>query len=162
MLRFLGKKNVAAAIPILATLHAAFDLPSLQGQVVALGKLIFNFTPPSVDGFKLGIGAITAAFPKFNPPALTLKPDLVLRLGLLQAKLDLLLEISKLLLAAGVHVYAYDGKAEDMGTATMTEFTPGPSQGGIEGGENVYAVLLVIEASADVTVKAVRKTFGDG
>lgn len=161
-LRFLGKKSLAATIPILAELAATFDIPGLVGQIYVLGQLVLTFTPPSLAGIITLTGAIAAAAnANFQPPTVDLKLDLQVKLDLLKIKLKLLLKITDLLLAAGVHLYGYDGKASSMGAALTSEFAPGPSQGGIVASENVYAIVLVVEASSGATVTSVKTVFGD-
>jgi hypothetical protein len=159
-LQFLGKKSLATAIPVLVQLFAAFDLAGLQGQIAALVSITASFTLPSVDGILAITGAIGLAMPNFKPPTFDLRADLLVKLELLKLKLKLLLEIKDLLLAAGVHVYRYEGAAKNLGTAATSEFA-NTSQGGMLGTSSIYTILLVVEASATGTVTAVKRTFGD-
>jgi hypothetical protein len=161
-LRFLGKKSLALAVPMLATLVAAFDLAGLAGEIAALTAITVTFVPPSIVGVISLIAGLQAAIDAgLQPPSVTIQADLIVKLGLLKAKFDLLVSITNLLLAAGVHAYVYEGAASGMGTALGAEFTPGPSQGGITSAGSVYSVVLVVESSNSATVTAVRTVFGD-
>lgn len=159
MLKFLGKMQLAAAIPIMASLMATLDIPALVAEIAGLTQLIISFTPPSIAGILGIIGGITAALPNFVPPSFDVKIDLGIKLELLKAKLDLLLKIKDLLLAGGLHVYNYQGAASSFGTSVDHEFVPGPSQGGIPAAGNIFVVLLVAEGSNTIGVQALQKTF---
>jgi hypothetical protein len=161
-IRYLGKKAIGVAIPVLAQLLATFDLPGLAGEIAALATITVSFVPPSIVGILQLIADINAKIQAgIQPVTVQLNVDLIARLGLLKVKLALLLEITKLLLAAGVHAYVYEGPAAGMGPDLTDEFSPGPSQGGITAGGQIYSVVLVVEASNQVTVTAVKTVFGD-
>jgi hypothetical protein len=160
-LTFLGKKSLSAAIPVLAQLAAAIDIDGQAAKLAGLIKLNARLAvrPPSVGGnIALAAKIAAAANVAITPPSVSFSLDL--QIAKLQLLVNLLLEIGKLLVAAGIHLYAYEGDASGLAEALQAEFTPGPSQGGVQGTENVYAVILLIEASGQITVKAVKRTFG--
>jgi hypothetical protein len=160
-LNFLGKKSIAAAVPLLGSLMLAIDVPGLAAKLAGLIKLNASLavTPPSI-GANIALAAkiLANAQVSIAPPSISF--NLNANIAPLQLLVDLALEIKDLLLAAGVHLYAFDGTAAGLGGAVAAEFVPGPSQGGIAQSEGVYVVMLVIEANNSATVTATKRVFG--
>ena len=150
MITYAGEVPVSAALPVLAQLVAAFDVEGLQGQIKALAAITLNFRPPSVAGtiaFAAKLGA--AASVAIVPPAVDISGQLLVKLGLLKAKLALLLQIKALLTGGSVRVYEYSGPAGDFGPELGGALGDIPTQNG-----TVAVVFLAEAGSAGATTLA--------
>lgn len=159
MISYKGKLSIAQAIPIFAQVVATFDLPGLLGEIAALGSLVVTFTPPSVVGIGAILASIAAALQLgFTPPTFDLKGDLVIKLGLLQAKYDLYFKVANLLVSGSVRLYEYEGQAGTFGSELGATIAGPTVDGGIAPTQQTFAVLLVAEGgtAGETTLKALR------
>lgn len=159
MITYEGKKGFTVAFPVVAQLLASFDLGALAGEVAALLQLTVSFTPPSVLGILGVVAAIQAAIQAgFQPPAIDIKGDLVVRYGLLKAKLELLLKIKDVLLSGSFRLYEYDGQAGAFGSELGATLGGADVDGGIAPTQQTFALLLVAEGGSTgaTTLKILR------
>lgn len=159
MISYKGKVNLAVALPLVAQIAATFDLSGLAGEIAALGSMVLTFTPPSVVGIGAILASIAAALQLgVAPPTFDLKGDLVIKLGLLQAKYDLYLKVANLLVSGSLRLYEYEGKAGNFGPE-LSDLLAGPEvNGGLPPTRSTFAVLLVAESgtSGETTLKILR------
>jgi hypothetical protein len=159
MISYKGKLGVLVALPIFGQILGALDLSALAGEVAALAAATVTFTPPSVFGIVSVIAAITTALNAgFQPPAFDFKGNLLIKLGLLKAKYELLLKISTLLAQGSVRLYEYDGAAGTFGAELGATLSGADVDGGIAPTQSTFAVLLVAEggSAGETTLKLLR------
>lgn len=160
MISYKGKLGLTVAFPLLLQLLGAIDLAGLQAEVAALLQATVTFTPPSIVGILGVVAAIGAALQAgFQPPAVDFKANLLLKLGLLKARLELLLKIRDVLLGGSVRVYEYEGPASAFGSELGATLAGPDVDGGITPSQQTFAVLLVAEggSSGETTLKILRK-----
>jgi hypothetical protein len=159
MITYQGKLGAMVAIPVFAQIFAAIDLTALAAEVAALLQASLVFTPPSVFGILGVVAAITAAINAgFQPPAFDFKANLLVKYGLLKAKLELLLQIQNILLSGSFRVYEYEGEAGTFGAELGATLAGADVDGGIAPGQSTYAVLLVAEGgtAGETTLRVIR------
>jgi len=159
MISYKGKLSILVALPLFGQLVATLDIPWLQAEANALLAATVTFTPPSI----IGIGAIAAAVVAaiqagFQPPVFDFKANLLVKLGLLKAKLELILKLSDLLAGGSVRLYEYDGASSGFGGQLGATLGGPEPDGGIPPAQQVFAVILVADAGTggEVTLKAIR------
>ena len=159
MISYKGKLGLTVAFPLLLQLLGAIDIAGLQAEAAALLQATITFTPPSIVGVLAVVAAIGAALQAgLQPPSFDFKANLLLKLGLLKARLELLLKIRDVLLGGSVRVYEFEGPAASFG-AELGATLAGPDvSGGITPTQKTFAVLLVAEGgtSGETTLKALR------
>lgn len=158
MISYKGKVGVLVALPIMAQLTALLNLAGLQAELAGLVALSFSYTLPSVEGIFQFIATLNAAIPTFTPPTVDLKADLLVKIGLLQAKIELLLQITNLLASGSLRVYEYEGTAGAFG-GELTATLAGPdADGGVTSSQSTFAVVLLAEGgtAGETTLRAIR------
>lgn len=159
MISYKGKLSILVALPLFGQLVATLDIPGLQAEVAALLAATVTFTPPSIVGVLAVVAAIGAAIQAgFQPPSFDFKANLLVKLGLLKAKLELILKLTDLLTGGSVRLYEYEGQSSGFGGQLGTTLAGADPDGGIPPAQPIFAVLLVAEASTsgEVTLKAIR------
>lgn len=157
MITYRGKKGFLGVFPVMAELLAAFDLAGLQGEIAGLLELTVTFTPPSAAAALEVVAAVTAALNAgFQPPAVDFKADLLAKLGLLQAKLELILAITELVASGSVGLYDFDGQAGNLGPELGNKLGGPEADGGIEPTEPTFAVVLLAGGSSLSLLKKLR------
>lgn len=158
MISYKGKVGVLVALPIMAQLTALLNLAGLQAELAGLVALSFSYTLPSVEGIFQFITTLNAAIPTFTPPTVDLKADLLVKIGLLQAKIELLLQITNLIASGSLRVYEYEGTAGAFG-GELTATLAGPdADGGVTSPQSTFAVVLLAEGgtAGETTLRAIR------
>ena len=159
MISYKGKVGVLVALPIFGQILGTIDLGALAGEVAALLAATVTFTPPSVFGIASVVAAITTALGAgFQPPAFDFKGNLLIKLGLLKAKYELLLNIATLVAQGSVRVYEYEGAAGTFGSELGATLSGADEGGGIAPTQSTFAVLLVAEggSAGETTLKLLR------
>lgn len=159
MITYQGKVGILVAFPVFGQLVGAIDINGLAAEAAALLQATVTFTPPSIVGI-LGVAAAIAAALQagFQPPAFDFKGNLLIKYGLLKARLDLLLKIANLVASGSVRLYEQEGTAGTFG-AEWTSTLAGPDvDGGILATQSTYSILLVAEAgtAGETTLKILR------
>lgn len=146
MISYKGKLGVLVALPIFGQLIGAIDIAGLTGEVAALLSASVTFTPPSVFGILAVMAAITASLQAgFQPAAIDFKANLLVKYGLLKARLDLILSITQAIAGGSFRVYEYEGVAGSFGSELTTTLAGADADGGIAPTQSTFAVLLVAE-----------------
>lgn len=159
MISYKGNLSITVAIPVFAQLLGALDIPGLQAEAAALLQATVTFTPPSLLGVAAVMAAISAAISAgFQPPAVDFKGLLLVKLGLLKARLELLLKIKDLLAGGSVRVYEYDGAAGDFGAELGATLAGPEASGGVAPARGTFAVVLLAEGgtAGETTLKILR------
>jgi hypothetical protein len=97
VISYRGKLSALLALPVLGQMSALLNLDGLKAELAGLLQLSVSFTPPSVDGIVKFTLALEAALPSFTPPTVNFSADILAKIGLLQAKIELILQIANLL-----------------------------------------------------------------
>lgn len=159
MVTYKGKFSLLVAFPLLGQIAATFDLTGLAAEIAGLAQLTATFTPPSVVGI-LGItGAVAAALQAgFQPPAFDLKANLLVKLGLLKAKYELLLKLNDLLVQGSLRVYEFAGPAGQFGPELSSTLAGADDTGGVPAASQAFAVVLLAEggSAGELTLKTLR------
>lgn len=159
MVTYKGKVGILAAFPMIAQLVGAIDINGLAAEAAALLQASVTFTPPSIVGILGVVAAIGAALQAgFQPPAFDFKADLLVKYGLLKARLELLIKIANILAGGSVRLYEQEGQAGTFGAEWTATLAGADVDGGILPGQSTYALILVAEAgsSGETTLKALR------
>ncbi len=178
MLIYIGEVSIAVAIPLLLNLTLAVELliPGLLAEIsaklVGYGNLSVSLgiTPPSLAGnLQLAaniLASLTAAASLgFVPPTvnfaatavLALIAELNVKLGALQAALDLALQIKGLAANAGVKLFVYEGKLSDLGSTLDAHVHLDAS---LDLQVPIFLPLFVVDANASpATVTALKTIF---
>ena len=174
MITYLGSLSIGAAVPGAAALAAAgqaginLALPDIQARLAAL----VQFTPQPVD-FQAQlilaqqiVASIEAAIALgLAPPSIdaqlaivaALVAELEAAIANVHAQLTIIVDIAALLGTAGVHAYAYSGRADDLGGEFAAELVGGFPGGGPTDSTN--ALLLATTSGATWTaMQGVFKT----
>lgn len=159
MISYKGKLGLLAAFPVVGQLVAAIDIAGLQAEAAALLQASVTFTPPSLVGILAVVAAIGAAIQAgFQPPAVDFKANLLLKLGLLKVRLELLLKIADLLASGSVRLYEYEGAAGAFGTQLGATLAGPDVDGGVAPAQTTFAVVLLAEGgtAGETTLKTLR------
>lgn len=159
MISYKGKLGLLAAFPVVAQLVGALDIVGLQAEATALAQATVTFTPPSVIGIGAVIAAVAAALQAgFQPPAVDFKAGLLVKLGLLEARVKLLLKITSLLVSGSVRLYEYEGQAGAFGTQLGATLAGPDVDGGVAPTQQTFAVVLLAEGgtAGETTLKTLR------
>ncbi len=159
MILFRGKVPMLVAIPVFGQLSALINIDALKAELAGLLQLSINFTPPSIKGILDFTAALNLALPSFTPPSVDFKADLLLKIGLLKAKIELILKITQIVFGGSVGVYEYDGLPGNFGPELNSTMLGPEPDGGLPPSKNIFGVILVAEAgtSGEVALKAVRQ-----
>jgi len=139
-------------------MSALLNLDGLKAELAGLLQLSVSFTPPSVDGIVKFTLALEAALPSFTPPTVNFSADILAKIGLLQAKIELILQIANLLASGSLRVYEYEGTAGAFG-GELTATLAGPdADGGVTSSQSTFAVVLLAEGgtAGETTLRAIR------
>jgi hypothetical protein len=156
MLTYVGSLFLSAAVPVVATVFAT-ALADLEARIAALQAALPSFTPPTVQ-LQLAQSIVASIEQSIAlgivPPSIDLQIGLFLaQIVELEAALGVVLDIKGLFAAAGVHVYVYDGDANDFGGELTTELA-----GGFPGGsgptEHTNAIVFATTSGATWTAMA--------
>lgn len=158
MISYQGKIGALVAFPVLAQLLAAVDIAGLQAELAGLISLSVSYTVPSVEGLVAFLAQITAALPAFVPPTVDLKADILAKIGLLEAKITLLLTLTGLVTSGSLRVYEYDGDAGSFGGELSATLAGPDGDGGVPAASTTFAVVLLAEAGGpdETLLKALR------
>lgn len=159
MISYKGKLGVLAALPIFGQLVGTLDIPGLTAEVAAVLKASITFTPPSIVGILTVTGAIAAALQAgFQPPAIDFKAVFLAKYALLNARLQLILQITNLIAQGSLRVYEYEGAAGNFGLELSTTLAGPDADGGVAAGQSTFAVILLAEGgtSGETTLRALR------
>ena len=158
MITYLGKKKLAAALPVFAQLQAMIDLDGLKAEAEALLQLSVTFTPPSLDGILKFQAALTAALPSFTPPSVDFKADLLVKLGLLKARIELIAKLTELVFGGSVRLYEYEGQAGTFGNQIGATLAGPDASGGVAPTQQTFALVLLAEGgtAGETTLKTLR------
>jgi len=159
MISYKGKLGLTAAFPLLLQLIGAIDIAGLQAEVAALLQASVTFTPPSIVGVLSIVAALGAAIQAgFQPPAFDFKANLLLKYGLLKARLELLLKIKDVVFGGSVRLYEYEGQAGTFGSDLGASIAGPAVDGGITPTQQTFAVVLLAEGgtAGETTLKALR------
>lgn len=159
MISYKGKLGVLVALPIFGQLIGAFDIAGLTAEVAALLSASVTFTPPSVFGILTVTAAIaTAITAGFQPPAIDFKASLLVKYGLLKARLDLILQITSALAEGSLRVYEYNGVAGSFGSELSATLASSDADGGVPSANSAFAVVLLAEggSAGETTLKLLR------
>lgn len=159
MISYKGKLGLTAAFPLLLQLIGAIDIAGLQAEVAALLQASVTFTPPSIVGVLSIVAALGAAIQAgFQPPAFDFKANLLLKYGLLKARLELLLKIKDVVFGGSVRLYEYEGQAGTFGSELGATIAGPAVDGGITPTQQTFAVVLLAEGgtAGETTLKALR------
>jgi len=157
MLTYLGSLTLAVAVPLLGLLDLTLGpfIAELQAKLAAMVKLsaAVTITLPAVTAAAM---LAAAARLTFYPPAIGLTASLALaasaKLGL---QIEALLKLTQWNATAGVHMFAYEGPANGLGSALNGAHVTM----GVAPGQDTYAVILLGTAGVTKTaLKAVFKT----
>ena len=144
----------------MAQLVGTLDVSGLTAEVAGLLQATVTFTPPSLVGVLAVVAAIGASIQAgFQPPAFDFKVNLLVKYGLLKAKLELILSLTSLLTAGGsLRVYEYAGPSSNFGAELGATLSGDESSGGMQPSQSTFAVVLLAEAgsSGEATLKALR------
>lgn len=159
MILYQGKLSVTAALPIFVSFLAALDISGLSAEVAALLQATITFTPPSIVGILAVVAAIGAALQAgFQPPAVDFKANLLIKYGLLKARLELLLQLQDILASGSLRVYEYTGEAGSFGGELGATLAGSDVDGGLPAGTQTFAVVLLAEGgtAGETTLKILR------
>jgi len=94
----------------------------------------------------------------FQPPAFDFKANLLLKYGLLKARLELLLKIKDVVFGGSVRLYEYEGQAGTFGSDLGASIAGPAVDGGITPTQQTFAVVLLAEGgtAGETTLKALR------
>jgi hypothetical protein len=157
MLTYLGSLSLAVAIPLLGLLDLTLGpfVAELQAKLAAMIKLSLaaSLTLPAVTA-----AAMLQAAAKLSaaPPQVGLTASLAAAAVVtLQARIQLLVQLTKWNATAGVHMFVYEGPVGGMAAAMAAV----PAQAGLAPETPVYATILMGGAGATkVALQAVFKT----
>jgi hypothetical protein len=164
-LDYVGSLSIGGAIPGAATAAAAgaaginLALPDIQARLAAL----VAFTPQQGSSFaaqlalaqQIVAGVQAAIALGLSPPSLSAQIAIVAGLVAaleqavlaVHAQLDIVLDFQALLAAAGIHVYAFAGQADELGPALTGELAAG-FPGGTGGNQATNALVLATTVPA--------------
>lgn len=176
MLTYLGSLTIGAAIPALLaaqlSITAAFgpllaELNAKLAGYVALALKI-GIKPPSLFASidlaaKIAASLNAALAAGFTPPSIdfsasavaALIAELQIKIGLLNAALDLAIQLGSLNAAAGVHAFIYEGPISGLPAAMGTV----SGSTGLTPSTVVYVPIFMADASVTVTRTALRTVF---
>jgi hypothetical protein len=159
-----GQLGVLAAIPLVGTLLASIDLDALLGDITGIANLVITVTPPSIIAAAATVADLLAQIQAlitagYQPPSVDVKADLGLKLVALQAKYDLLLQLTDLIASGSLRVYEFSGQAGQFGSELGATLGGTSDQGGVAAGQSAFAVVLMAEAggSGEVALRVLRK-----
>lgn len=145
---YVGGLSLADAMPGV-TLPIVTALGDIQGRLNALLSFTPTVVPPSIAAdiqVNAQILANLQASIAITPPSISLQAAIMLdTIALLTAQIAIIQNLFNLL-AAGVHVYTYDGQASAMGGELTAELS-----GGVPGGsgtDHLNALLLIASIPA--------------
>jgi hypothetical protein len=159
MIAYKGKLGVVVALPIFGQLIATLDIPGLTAEVAALFQATVTFTPPSILGILSVVAALGAAIQAgFQPPAFNFQANLLVKYGLLKAKLELILKLTEAIVGGSLRVYEYDGVAGSFGSELATTLAGDDADGGVAPTQSTYAVVLLAEggSAGETTLRILR------
>lgn len=159
MIDYKGKLSILLVFPVVGQMVGMIDIPGLTAQVAALAKLVVDFKPPSIAaGLEFAANLTAQLQAAATPPSLQISAELVAKLALFKARLELILKIVNLLTGGSVRVYEYDGLAGSFGPELTTTLAGADADGGVSAGQSSYALVLLAEAgsSGEIAVKAMR------
>lgn len=159
MISYKGKLAVAVAIPIVAQLLGAIDIPGMTAQVAALAQLVVNFKPPTVAAsVTFALNLLAQAQATVSYPVLQISAELVAKLALLKARLELVIKITDLLAGGSVRVYEYEGAAGNFGAELGATLAGPEASGGVAPSRATFAVVLLAEGgtAGETTLKILR------
>jgi hypothetical protein len=154
---YLGSKTIGSCIPSSLSMIAALEiqLPKIQAQIAGLIALQaqLNLTPPSI-GVSLNaaielVAALQAAITIGVPGAefqLSAVLELLVQIQLELGSITAALALSASFGAGGVHLYAYDGEAAQLGGAFQSELATGFPGG--QPDDQAYAIMLATTTPA--------------
>jgi hypothetical protein len=133
--------SLIAEISAQASAMASAALTINPGGLTAMAALAASIIASLEAAIAAGVTAPTVS--------LQLEAALVLKL-----KLDLLLELQSQMAAGGIHVLAYDGRADDMGAEVSSAVADLP---GVQPSDHAYS--LVLAATTPAAIDALRTAF---
>ena len=158
-IQYLGRLSLIEAFPILAVARLQVRaivnlvLPDVTARLAGAVALAANIRlkPPSLSASVVLAAKILAQLQvAITPPsvdfAVAACASLIAQLGSIKAALDLALNWG--VFPGSVHVFVYQGAAQDMG-ATVTAYISGGGLAGVVGTSKVIAPFVVVE-TADV------------
>lgn len=154
-LTYVGELTIGAAIPGVADALIAAEA-DLNARLSAL--IAFQATVSLDLSAQIGLAAsISAALhAALEPPSLSLQIDLVTALiAQLEIQLAVIAHLFDLFANAGLHVYAYTGRADGIGPLLTTALTAG-LPGGAAGD---FTTALVLATTVGVTASAMGEVF---
>ncbi len=176
MLTYLGSLTIGVAIPVLLSaqlsITAAFgpllvELNAKLAGYLALAVKI-GIKPPSLFASidlaaKIAASLSAALAVGFTPPSIdfsasavaVLIADLQIKIGLLNAALNLALQLGSLNATAGVHAFVYEGTIAGLPAAMGTI----SGSTGLPTGTVVYAQIFMADASVAATKTALKTVF---
>jgi hypothetical protein len=175
-LTFIGSVTLGVAIPLLLNVALAIELvipgllAELNAKIAGYAKLAVSLgiKPPSLTGsidLAAKIAAALNASIGFTPPSvnfaasavLALIGEIELKLGGLQAALDLALQIKGIAAAAGVKLFIYEGRLIDLGATLDAQVA---AKASLDMNVPIFLPLLVVDSSASPeTVTALKTLF---
>lgn len=167
VLTYVGRLSIEEAFPILAAAKgqlramATVMLPDVASRLAGALKMSVTIAVPGVVGdITAKIQALTsliASLPNLSltPPsgAISAVGTIVLQLKLIKEALDAALSWG--VYPGSVHVFVYNGRADEMGS-TIAAAVAGGMLGGVRANANVLAPIIVVETSDVVAVASVR------
>lgn len=162
VLTYVGEASLTVLLPgIGGALFAA--KASLEAQIAAL----VNFQATVSLSFAAQLAVLAQAQASLEaaialglqPPSLDVQIQITAAVALaLQLQLQVILDLFNLLANAGVHAYAYDGRADGLGPQLTTALTTG-LPGGAGAAEHTNALVLATTVGATWTaMQAIFKT----
>lgn len=172
-LTYIGRLSIEEAIPILALARAqlrglvAVMLPDVAARLAGALKVSVSVSIPGIVGdITAKIQALTsliASLPTLSlvPPtgAITAVGAIIVQLGIIKAALEAALSWGSF--PGTVHVFVYNGRADQMG-ATISSAVAGGALGTVPGASTVMAPIIVVETSDTVAVASVRSVMRAG
>lgn len=166
-LTYIGRLSIEEAIPILALAKTqlrvlvAVMLPDVAARLAGALKLSVSVSMPGIVGdITAKIQALTsliASLPTLSlvPPtgAISAVGTIIVQLGLIKAALDAALSWGTF--PGSVHVFVYNGRADQMG-ATISAAVSGGMLGGVRSDANVIAPFIVVETIDTIAVTSLR------
>ena len=159
MIDYKGKLSILLVFPVVGQMVGMIDIPGLTAQVAALAKLVADFKPPTIAaGFQFVANLTSQLQAAVEPPVLQISAELLAKLALFEARLELIIKIVGILTGGSVRVYEYDGLAGSFGPELTTTLAGPDVDGGVAADQSTFALVLLAEAgsSGEIAIKAMR------
>lgn len=159
MISYKGNLSILLVFPVMAQMVGIIDIPGLTAQVAAMTQLVANFKPPTVAASLSFLATLTANIQAtVSYPVVQISAELLAKLALFKARLELILQITDIVFGGSVRLYEYDGAAGNFGP-DLTSALAGPeADGGVAADRSTFALVLLAEGgtSGETTLRALR------